>query len=470
MRANILIVDDERDMLVLLQRILSDNTENQLMATDDPRKAQRLLREKTFDILITDMKMPNVSGMDLLEYSKEHCPMTAVIIMTAHGSIDSAIEATRKGAYDYVTKPFRKERILQIVEQALKWQGMELENKILREQLGAGGLALNMIGNSPAMRSLQRQISKVAATSATVLITGESGTGKELVAKSIHSRSKRSTGPFVPVNCGALPESLMESELFGHVRGAFTGAVKDKPGLVGEAAGGTLFLDEIGDITLAMQVKLLRLLQEGEYKCVGDAHSRKADVRFIAATHQNLSEHIRKGEFREDLFYRLNVINIQIPALRERREDIPALASYFFKKYTLLHDKRELEGIAPEAMDILRRAEWPGNIRELENVLERGVILATGNMLQPQDLAMQGTSRDITSGLTDGDDYFQMPFKDAKDKLLGQFQATYLSRVLSRNSGNVSHAAKDSGLKRQYFHKLMRELDVKSSSFKNNDQ
>lgn len=469
MRANILIVDDERDMLLLLQRILSENTENQLTVTDDPQKARRLLREKSFDVLVTDLKMPNVSGMELLEYSKQHCPMTPVIMMTAHGCIDSAIEATRKGAFDYVTKPFRKERILQIVDQALKWQGMELENKILRERLGSENQAPTMIGNSPAMAALQRQVSKVAATSATVLVTGESGTGKELVAKTIHLRSKRSSRPFVPVNCGAMPESLMESELFGHVRGAFTGAIKDKPGLVGEAGGGTLFLDEIGDISLAMQVKLLRLLQEGEYKCVGDTRNRKADVRFIAATHQDLPERIRKGEFREDLFYRLNVINIQIPPLRERREDIPALANYFFKKYVLLHEKRDLEGISPEAMDTLCRADWPGNIRELENVLERGVILATRNLLQPQDLALQSLAHD-GAGLMAEDEYFQLPFKDAKDKLLEQFQTTYLSKVLSRHGGNVSHAARDSGLKRQYFHKLMRELDVQSSSFKNNGQ
>lgn len=469
MRANILIVDDERDMLLLLQRILSENTENQLTVTDDPQKARRLLREKSFDVLVTDLKMPNVSGMELLEYSKQHCPMTPVIMMTAHGCIDSAIEATRKGAFDYVTKPFRKERILQIVDQALKWQGMELENKILRERLGSENQAPTMIGNSPAMAALQRQVSKVAATSATVLVTGESGTGKELVAKTIHLRSKRSSRPFVPVNCGAMPESLMESELFGHVRGAFTGAIKDKPGLVGEAGGGTLFLDEIGDISLAMQVKLLRLLQEGEYKCVGDTRNRKADVRFIAATHQDLPERIRKGEFREDLFYRLNVINIQIPPLRERREDIPALANYFFKKYVLLHEKRDLEGISPEAMDTLCRADWPGNIRELENVLERGVILATRNLLQPQDLALQSLAHD-DAGLMAEDEYFQLPFKDAKDKLLEQFQTTYLSKVLSRHGGNVSHAARDSGLKRQYFHKLMRELDVQSSSFKNNGQ
>ena len=469
MRANILIVDDEQDMLMLLQRILSENTENQLTLADDSRKARRLLQEKTFDVLITDLKMPNVSGMELLEYSKEHCPMTAVIMMTAHGCIDSAIEATRKGAFDYVTKPFRKERILQIVDQALKWQGMELENKILRERLGSENQAPTMIGNSPAMAALQRQVSKVAATSATVLVTGESGTGKELVAKTIHLRSKRSSRPIVPVNCGAMPESLMESELFGHVRGAFTGAIKDKPGLVGEAAGGTLFLDEIGDISLAMQVKLLRLLQEGEYKCVGDTRNRKADVRFIAATHQDLPERIRKGEFREDLFYRLNVINIQIPPLRERREDIPALANYFFKKYVLLHEKRDLGGISPEAMDTLCRADWPGNIRELENVLERGVILATRGLLQPQDLALQNPAH-VDAGLMPGDEYFQLPFKDAKDKLLDQFQTTYLSKVLSRHGGNVSHAARDSGLKRQYFHKLMRELDVQSSRFKNGGQ
>lgn len=472
MRVKILVVDDERDMLVLLRRILSTNPAYDVTVTDDPLKAQDLLKLSPFDVVISDLKMPLCDGMRLLDYCKQRSPLTAMVIMTGFGTIDSAIEATRKGAFDYVTKPFRRERILQVVEQALKWQGMELENKVLREKLGTDGRTPTMIGNSPAMSDLQRQITQVAGTSATILITGESGTGKELVARTIHLRSKRSAKPFVPVNCGAMPESLMESELFGHVRGAFTGAVKDKQGLVEEARGGTLFLDEIGDISPAMQVKLLRLLQEGEFKCVGESRNRKADVRFIAATHQDLSERIRIGEFREDLYYRLNVINIQLPSLRERREDILLLANYFFKKYVLLHDKPELVGIAPEALEALCAAPWPGNVRELENVMERGVIMAGSSRLQKKDLAMDwcmSTAPNASGPLIADEDFFMLPFKDAKDKLLEEFQNSYLARLLTRHGGNVSQAAKDSGVKRQYLHKLMREGKVHSSRFKNKD-
>ncbi len=470
MRVKILAVDDERDMLALLQRILSDNPAYDLVTTDDSLHAQELLKLRPFDVLLTDLKMPHMDGMRLLEHCKERSPLCAVILMTAFGTIDSAVEATRKGAFDYVTKPFRKERILQIVEQAVKWRNLELENKILREKLETSAQAYTLIGHSPAMTDLTQRIGQVAGTTATILITGESGTGKELVARNIHLRSKRTQKPFVPVNCAAMPENLMESELFGHVRGAFTGAVKDKKGLVEEAKGGTLFLDEIGEISPAMQVKLLRLLQEGEFKCVGDHRTQRADVRFIAATNQNLTERIGKGEFREDLFYRLNVINIELPPLRERKEDIPLLASYFFKKYTVLHDKRNVAKISPQAMSALRDYAWPGNVRELENVVERGVILAMGTVLNKDDLAL-GNAAPAGSGtpLLTHDDFFALPLKDAKDKLMEEFQSTYVARVLARHGGNVSQAARDSGVKRQYLHKLMREFQVPASKFKNRE-
>lgn len=470
MRVKILAVDDERDMLALLRRILSDHPAYDLVTTDDPLHAQELLKIRPFDVLLTDLKMPHVDGMRLLEHCKERSPLCAVILMTAFGTIDSAVQATRKGAFDYVTKPFRKERILQVIEQAVKWRSLELENKILREKLETSAQAYTLIGHGPAMTDLTRRIGQVAGTTATILVTGESGTGKELVARNIHMRSKRAQKPFVAVNCAAIPENLMESELFGHVRGAFTGAVKDKKGLVEEARGGTLFLDEIGEISPAMQVKLLRLLQEGEFKCVGDHRTQKADVRFIAATNQDLSVKIGKGEFREDLFYRLNVINIELPPLRERREDIPLLASFFFKKYTVLHDKRKVTEISSEAMAVLREHAWPGNVRELENVIERGVILAMGTALIPENLALDGFAQAGAAGsLLAQEEFFALPLKDAKDRLMEEFQSAYVSRALARHGGNVSQAARDSGVKRQYLHKLMREYQVPSSRFKNKE-
>ncbi len=304
--------------------------------------------------------------------------------MTGYGTIESALDATRKGAFDYITKPFRKERILHVIEQALNWQRLQNENIYLRQKLEEKSSSPSLVGSTSAMRSLHDEIRKVAKTSATVLITGDSGTGKELVARALHSQSLRSGQQFIPIDCSTIPESIIESELFGHVKGSFTGAIRNKKGMVEEANHGTLFLDEIADLSPTMQVKLLRLLQEGEYKVVGSNAIRKVDIRFIAATNQNLSEKIRKGEFREDLYYRLNVINIQLPALSERRDDIPLLANHFLEKYNSLHGKN-VKRISDELMRYLLGRDWPGNVRELEHVIERGVIMAAGDTLEIAD-------------------------------------------------------------------------------------
>ena len=287
----------------------------------------------------------------------------------------------------------------------------------------------------------------------------------------MHELSPRKDKPFIPVNCSAIPESIIESELFGHVRGAFTGAVKDKKGLVEEANHGTLFLDEIGDLSMGMQVKLLRLLQEGEYKPVGSNAIRKVDIRFVAATNQNLAESIRTGGFREDLFYRLNVINIHLPPLRDRLEDIPLLASHFLEKYNVLHGKN-VARIGRQAMDYLMAREWPGNVRELENLIERGVIMSAEDTLLMEDLANSDALAPPPPAAEPAstEDIFSMPFKEAKDRLLEDFQTQYISRVLARHAGNVSQAAKESGLKRQYLHRLMRETNLESRNFKKPDQ
>jgi DNA-binding NtrC family response regulator len=464
---NILIVDDEKDMLVLLGRILSEAKGYTVTGTEDSRKVEKLLETATFDLVLSDLKMPHVDGLHVLEMVKTRSPRTAVVIMTAYGTIDSAIEATRKGAFDYITKPFRKERILQVAEQALKWQELEMENQLLREQLEEKPRFSALVGKSRAMRTLQEQIAQVAKTAATILITGESGTGKELVARAIHGQSLRSDRPLIPVNCSTIPETLIESELFGHVRGSFTGALKDKRGLVDEADKGTLFLDEIGDISPTVQIKLLRLVQEGEFKVVGDTRIRTVDIRFVAATHQDLQVRIRAGEFREDLFYRLNVINIHLPSLRERSDDIPILAHHFLRKFVVLHGKKNVHSLSPEALDRLTSWNWPGNIRELENVIERGVIMAQSDLLRVEDLGMpsaSGQDRSVTLDSMHG--VFDMPFKEAKDKLMDDFQTSYISKMLTKHGGNVSQAAKDSGVKRQYLHRLMRDNQVASKNFK----
>ncbi|MHC1742497.1 MAG: sigma-54-dependent transcriptional regulator [Syntrophobacteraceae bacterium] len=470
MAVKILVIDDEKDMLLLLQRILSDKTSYQVTLTDDPTRVVDLLKESTFDVVFTDLKMPNINGIQVLEAVKAKDPGIAVILMTAYGTIESAIEATRKGATDYITKPFRKERILHVLEKALQWQGLQRENNYLREKLEGRSLFPTLIGSSAAMRLLQDQIDRVARTTATVLITGESGTGKELVAHAIHALSLRKDKPFVPINCSTIPETMIETELFGHLRGSFTGALRDKKGLIEEANQGTLFLDEIGDLSLTLQVKLLRLIQEGEYKVVGSNTLRKVDIRLIAATHQPLVEKIRKGEFREDLYYRLNVINIRLPPLRERRTDIPLLCRHFLQKYSVLHGKK-VNGFSARAMDYLMKREWPGNVREIENTVERGVIMATDDAVDLPDVLglerpVEGSSSDPSCPTLAADEIFTMPFKEAKDKLMEEFQAQYISKILAKHSGNVSQAAKESGIKRQYLHRLMRDTQVDSKSFK----
>lgn len=466
MPTRILIVDDEKDMLVLLGRIFSDRAQYQVTTVDDSREVAAILDKHDFDVVVTDLKMPHLDGIQVMDLVKERKNSTAVIVMTAYGSIQSAIEATRRGAFDYITKPFRKERILHVVEKADQWHKLQQENLYLREKLEGKPQFPTLIGTSPAMDRLQSQILRVAGTSATVLLTGESGTGKELAARAIHAHSRRTKKPFIPINCSTIPESIIESELFGHLKGSFTGAFRDKKGLVEEANHGTLFLDEIGDLSLAMQVKLLRLIQEAEYKPVGSNTIHKVDVRFIAATHQDLPHKIRQGDFREDLFYRLNVINIHMPPLRDRLEDIPLLAHHFLEKYRTLHGKG-VDAISRETVAYLMGRSWPGNIRELENVIERGVILAAGTTLEVNDLFMATpTSGDASTEAVHEEELFSMPFKEAKDKILEDFETQYINRVLARHAGNVSHAARDSGLKRQYLHRLMREKNVDSKSFK----
>lgn len=468
MSGRILLVDDEKDMLVLLRRILASSFAHELIEADDPVQVPALLKNNSFDVVITDLKMPHQNGIQILEMVKDKDPTTAVIIMTAYGSIESAIEATRKGAYDYITKPFRKERILHVVEKAITWQRLQKENVYLREKLAGKPQFSTLLGTSAAMTHLHHQIERVADTSATVLITGESGTGKELVARAIHSHSRRRSAPFIPIDCSTIPETIIESELFGHVKGSFTGAIRDKKGLVEEADTGTLFLDEIGDLSSAMQVKLLRVLQEGQFKPVGSNAIRRVDIRFLTATNRNLVELIKQGRFREDLFYRLNVINIHLPPLRDRMEDIPLLAEHFTKKYCLIHGKK-VRGVSPDGMNHLMGREWPGNVRELENVIERGIIMATGDTLEAEDLipvtAFPATGAP-TPPVTTANDLFTMPLKEAKDRLLDEFQTQYIARALARHGGNVSQAARESGVKRQYLHRLMRDTKLDSKTFK----
>lgn len=463
MTGKILIVDDEKDMLALLRRIITEKTKYEVVVENDPLKAIEILGKQSFHLIVTDLKMPKMDGIALLDEVKRIQPVADVIIMTAYATIETAVEATRKGAFDYITKPFRKERILLTIRRALDWQALRSENIALRQSLQNRDGLPPMIGAHPAITSVTNKMKQVAKSMATILIQGESGTGKELAAKAIHAFSDRSDKPFVVVNCAAIPEQIIESELFGHEKGAFTGAWKDKKGLVDEADQGTLFLDEIAELNTAVQAKLLRLLQEGEYKPVGGVSPKYADVRFVAATNHDLRRLIDEKQFREDLFYRLNVITFRLPSLCERREDIPLLVHHFVKKYTVLNKKQMID-ITPEAMSWLMVQDWPGNVRELENVIERGVVLCPSDQIQLDDLLPDGYRGNDRPHFDEA--IYGLPFRDAKQAVIRAFHQQYIQALLRQNNGNISRAAEQAGVQRQYLHRIMKDEQIDSETFK----
>ncbi|MCP2518942.1 sigma-54 dependent transcriptional regulator [Candidatus Aminicenantes bacterium AC-708-M15] len=380
----ILIVDDEKSILDLLSMVFKKEGYNVYTALSSQR-ALELLDERDIDLVITDIKMPGMSGLSLLTHIKENYPDVPVIMITAYGSTREAVQALKAGALDYITKPFDIDELKIVVRNALHKRQLEQENIHLKKELTKRYSFENIVGKSKKMQEIFNLIERIAPTDATILIYGESGTGKELVAKAIHYKSLRRNNKFVSINCGALPENLLESELFGHVKGSFTGAYSDKRGLFEVANKGTLLLDEIGEMNPMTQVKLLRALQERKIRRVGGVEEIEIDVRIIASTNQNLKEKIKKGEFREDLFYRLNVINITLPPLRERKEDIPLLVEHFVEKYSKQFRKEKKE-VTPEVMKVFQDYHWPGNIRELENVIERAMALSQGNKITIDDI------------------------------------------------------------------------------------
>jgi DNA-binding NtrC family response regulator len=463
MTGRILVVDDERDMLLLIQRIITEETAHKVETASDPTAALERIKNGGLDLVITDLKMPKMDGISLLENIKAVDSSLAVVVMTAFGTIETAVEATRKGAFDFISKPFRRERILVTIENVMSFQAVTRENRVLREALGKQNGFASLLGVTPVMRDIFDRIRQVAPTQGTVLITGPSGTGKELVAKALHAHSRQKDNRFITLNCTAIPENVLESELFGHVKGAFTGAWKDKRGLVEDAHGGTLFLDEIGDLSPILQTKLLRLLQEGEYRPVGGNATRKADIRFIAATNRILKQEIARGRFREDLFYRLNVINFELPSLAERRGDIPLLSYHFLKKYAGINGK-SISEINPIAMQRLMALDYPGNVRELENIIERGVIFCRTESLTIEDLFLDreqsGMMDDLPPSLS------QLSFKDAKEQMIAIFHRQYIDGLLRDNDGNVSRAAQKAGIQRQYLHRLMKEAGIVTDTYK----
>jgi DNA-binding NtrC family response regulator len=373
-QSKVLIVDDEPNIRHILGAILRKDG-YAVQSADNGEGALKLLEEEAFDLIITDLVMPQMGGIDLLHEIQQRRPGTSVVIMTAYGTIKTAVEAMKMGARDYITKPFEMDEVKIVARNALNMAGLVKENRILKQELGRRCACDEMIGDSRAMAEITDMIEKVAKSRATVLISGESGTGKELVARAIHRNSRRSGNPFIAVNCAALSNDLLESELFGHEKGAFTGAMAQKPGRFELADGGTLFLDEVGEISPALQVKLLRILQEREFERVGGTKTIKVDIRLIAATNRDLEEAVKKNDFREDLYYRLKVIEMHTPSLRERIEDIPMLAEHFLKRFSHENGKK-LREISSEATNLCQSYSWPGNIRELENAVEYAVIMA----------------------------------------------------------------------------------------------
>jgi DNA-binding NtrC family response regulator len=444
----ILVVDDDREMGSLLSDLLQEEG-YAVLAVTDSLEASRLLKKEEFDILITDLKMKGLKGLDLLEETRKVAPMTPVIIITAFGTIQSAIQAIKLGAYDYITKPFQIDEMVLTVRKALENRLLKKEVVRLKKEVEEKYRFQQLIGKSPAMQHIYTLIERVQESPGNVLITGESGTGKELVAKAIHYNSHRRSGPFVAINCAAIPETLLESELFGYRKGAFTDARMDKKGLFLEASGGTVFLDEITEIPLMLQAKLLRVIEEKTFRPLGDTRSRPLDARLMAASNRKFKDLIRQERFREDLYYRLKVIDIELPPLRDRREDIPLLAHHFLDKFAR-ETSHTVSSISTEALKILMNALWPGNVRELENVIHRAVTLCCQEAIPPEDLppylqeaADQGDL--IESGLH-------------RKRTLAQLELEYIKKVLLEVGGNKSRAAEILGLDRKTLYRKLEGL------------
>ena len=389
----ILVADDEPLIRRLLQGIL-EKEGYEISLAEDGVAALEQIKKESFEMVITDIRMPGMGGIELLEMVNQISPCTLVVAITAHGSIENAVEAMKKGAYDYLTKPITPHQIKLIIQRASRHKNLLEENKYLREEINEKYHFEELIGKSSQIESIYRMITRVASSKSTILIQGETGTGKELVARAIHYRSSCRNNPFIKVNCAALPSDLLESELFGHEQGAFTGAIKKKEGRFELANKGTLLLDEISETTTAFQVKLLRVLQkEGEFERVGGTKTIKADVRVIATTNQKLEKNVREGKFREDLYYRLNVIPIFLPSLRERKEDIPLLAHHFLRKYNQQNGAK-IESISSQSLALMQDYNWPGNIRELENIIERAVVMTEGKVILPEYLSLKVSSEE----------------------------------------------------------------------------
>jgi len=442
---HILIVDDELSMRELLDYMLKREG-YRVDCAENGRRAVALVGQNNYDLLLCDIRLGDISGLDVLRACKKHHPGTVVIMISAYASTETAVEAMNEGAYDYVPKPFNKDELLETVAKALKLRTIEQEKELLEGELKRSLNFGMIVGNSPAMQYIYKMIRQVSKTKTNVLITGESGTGKELIARAIHMESDRRGQPFVAINCGGIPETLMESELFGHKKGSFTGAIQDKPGLFQEAHRGTIFLDEIGELSPPIQVKLLRAVQEKTVRPVGGTEDVSVDIRIVSATNKSLEKEVIAGKFREDLFYRLNVIEIKVPALRDRKADLKPLSQHFLEKYAREMGK-EINKLSSYALDMMLKYDFPGNVRELENLLERSVALSTTNIILPDSLALSVHKRRWIEGIKDRRfDVDEVSKGVALDAILEEIEAAYLKKALDCSRGNKNRAAELLGI------------------------
>ncbi|MDE2184481.1 MAG: sigma-54-dependent Fis family transcriptional regulator [Alphaproteobacteria bacterium] len=460
MTVRILIIDDERIIIDSCLRILK-NDDYQLDEAQDGSEGLRKIDENQYDIVILDIMMPKVDGLVVLQRIKESHPDIDVIMITGLSQIDTAVKSMKLGAYDYLPKPFDPDELKHVVDRAIERRRLLAENLTLKTEVGAKYGFDNIIGTSPQMQSVFRLVAKCAPTNSTVLLTGESGTGKELIARAIHYNSLRKDKPFVAVDCNTLSENLLESELFGHVKGAFTGAVGNKHGMLEIAEGGTLFLDEIGNISLATQAKLLRTIQERTYKAVGGTKTQTANFRLITATNKDLRAMVADGRFREDMFYRINIFPIAIPPLRERRDDIPALAFHFLRAYSEEFAKPVTE-FSEGAMSVLQNYDWPGNVRELENTVQRAVILATDSVVRTAHLInIDGASPEPALDIPRSAEELKQAKKEVREKSIENVEKLFVIEALKRNGWNATRSAEETGMQRANFQALMKKYNIR---------
>ena len=459
-RARILVVDDEEGMLEVCADTLGKLKDTRIVTEKKSSEAQKMLKEEQWDILISDIRMPDVDGIDLLKTARKEDPDLLVLMLTAFPSVDTAVKSMRLGATDYLTKPFHPDDLRKKVERLLNEKKLREENRLLRRQIKQDHRMGEMIGKSPAMQEVFEMIQRIAGADIDVLITGETGTGKELVARNIHQQSERRDKNFVPVDCGSIPEDLLESEFFGHEQGAFTGATEKSMGLLEFADGGTFFLDEIGQLPLKLQAKLLRVLQERKIRRVGGTLEIDIDVRVLAATSLDLEKEIEEGRFRLDLYHRINVARVELPPLRDRPEDIPMLASHFFKKQVEQMDFDPVE-IDPEVNEIFKCYRWPGNVRELENIIKKMLVMNKGNQLTVNDipdniLAAAAEQRD-----SDGSGFFKK-----REQQIIEFEKEYFTTLLKKYQGDVTTAAEKAEIPRGTFYRLLKKNNLDPSDFR----